>query len=70
MLVWFVAAAFAAPQAAHSAGFRGTEFVPVTIPKPEVAIILNKQRVVTPVALELSQSFLPKVQESAGTKPF
>ena len=70
MLVWFVAAAFAAPQAVHSAGFRGGDVIRAAIPKPEVVIILNQQRLATPVALELSQSFLPKVQESVGTKPF
>jgi hypothetical protein len=53
------------------AGVRGeSELKNVKIPKPEVAIIMNKQNLTPKYDLELKQSFLPKVVASVQTKPF
>ncbi len=56
----------------HSAfaGVKGVEKLVVTIPKPEVAIIMNKQNLTPNYELELKQSFLPKVVETVQKKPF
>lgn len=53
------------------AGVRGESDVKnVKIPKPEVAIIMNKQHLTPKYDLELRQSFLPKVVASVKSKPF
>lgn len=53
------------------AGVRGESDVKnVKIPKPEVAIIMNKQHLTPKYDLELRQSFLPKVVASVKAKPF
>jgi hypothetical protein len=53
------------------AGVRGeSELKNVKIPKPEVAIIMNKQHLTPTYDLDLKQSFLPKVVASAQSKPF
>lgn len=52
------------------AGVKGVEKLVVTIPKPEVAIIMNKQNLTPNYELELKQSFLPKVVETVQQKPF
>jgi hypothetical protein len=54
-----------------TAGVRGeSELRNVKIPKPEVAIIMNKQHLTPKYDLELKQSFLPRVVASVQTKPF
>ncbi len=52
------------------AGVKGTETLIVTIQRPEVAIIMNKQHLTPKYDLELQQTFLPKVVASVKGKPF
>ncbi|MSQ00512.1 MAG: hypothetical protein EXR71_01305 [Myxococcales bacterium] len=52
------------------AGTKGSDVLVVTIQRPEVAIIMNKQHLTPKYDLELQQSFLPKVVASVKEKPF
>ncbi len=52
------------------AGTKGSDVLVVTIQRPEVAIIMNKQHLTPKYDLELQQTFLPKVVASVKGKPF